>query len=159
VEVLRQPPQDVHSQLANQRSKEGQVAARKKTARKTTRKKASGRKAAKKKTTRKKARTGRRGLDALEKELAGLSKSIDKSLAPLRKEIDKAERQAGTEGARLLREARRRINQLEIKGHSDFTQFLLRSRRDLSSALTGLEKSVRPKRKATKKKTTRKKKA
>lgn len=42
----------------------------------------------------------------LEKELADLSKTMDRRLASLRKEIEKAERQPGTEGARLLRETR-----------------------------------------------------
>jgi hypothetical protein len=113
------------------------------------------------KTTRKKTAARKRGkglVDTIEKELADLSKAMEKRLAPLRKEIDKAERQAGTEGARLLREARRRLNKVEIKGQSDLEKFLRRSRRDLSKALTGLEQSVRPKRKkAARKKTARKK--
>ena len=118
------------------------MAARKKTARK-------------KKATRKK-RSARGGglIGAIDKELSSLSKTIDKNLAPLRKEIEKAERQAGSEGARLLREARKRLNQIEIKGHSDWTQFLRKSRRDLSGTLAGIERSVRPKRKKTAKKKT-----
>jgi hypothetical protein len=116
------------------------VAARKKTARK-------------KKVTRKKTRAkGGALIKAIDKELSGLSKAIDKRLAPLRKEIEKAERQAGSGGARLLREARKRLNEIEIKGHSDWTQFLQKSRRDLSGTLIGLERSVRPKRKKTAKK-------
>ena len=128
------------------------MAARKKTTRKTARKKTGRKKAARKKT-------GGQLLKSIDKELSDLSKAIEKNLAPLRKEIDKAERKAGTEGARLLREARSRLNQVEIKGHSDWTQFLRGSRRDLSKALTGLERSVRPKRKKVAKKTPRKKKA
>jgi hypothetical protein len=110
--------------------------------------------ATRKKTARKK--TGGQLLKSIDKELSDLSKAIEKNLAPLRREIDKAERKAGTEGARLLREARSRLNQVEIKGHSDWTQFLRGSRRDLSKALTDLERSVRPKRKKTAKKTRKK---
>ncbi len=116
--------------------------------------------ARKKKTTRKKSAARKRGgalLKTIDKELASLSRSIDKQLAPLRKEIEKAERQAGTGSARVIREARKRLNQIEIKGHSDWTQFLRKSRRDLSGALTELEKSVRPKKKAAKKKKATKK--
>jgi len=117
----------------------------------TARKKTAGRK----KATRKKAGRRKAGGDLLktvDKELNDLSKAIDKRLAPLRKEIEKAERKAGTEGARVLREARKRLNDVEIRGHSDWTKFLRTSRRDLSKALTGLEEAVRPKRKAAKKK-------
>ena len=115
--------------------------------------------ASKKKATRKKAgrrKTGGDLLKTVDKELNDLSKAIDKQLAPLRKEIEKAERKAGTEGARLLREARRRRNDVEIRGHSDWTKFLRTSRRDLSKALTGLEQAVRPKRKTAKKKAKKK---
>lgn len=119
-------------------------------ARKTTRKKSARRKT-------KLSKRGARLIDSIEKELADLSKSIDKRMGPLRKEIEKAERQAGSGGARLLREARRKLNQLEIKGHTDWNQFLRRSRRDLSKALTEFEQSVRPKRKTAKKKTKKKK--
>ena len=119
--------------------------------------------ARKKKTSRKKGAVRKRGgalLKTIDKELASLQRSIDRQLAPLRKEIEKAERQAGTGGARVIREARKRLNQIEIKGRSDWTQFLRKSRRDLSGALTELEKTVRPKKKkATKKKATKKKKA
>ncbi len=117
--------------------------------------------AKKKKTTRKKGTAKKRGgalLKSLDKELSSLSKSIDKQLAPLRKELDKAERQAGSGSARLLREARKRRNQIEIKGHSDWTQFLRKSRRDLSGALSDLERTVRPKaKKKAAKKAARKK--
>jgi len=120
-------------------------------ARKTTRKKTTRRKTAARKST-------KTLVDSVEKEIADISKALDKQLAPLRKQIDKAERQAGTEGARLLREARKYLNAIEIKGHSDLNTFLKRSRRDVSKALTELEHTVRPKRKkTTRKKTARKK--
>ncbi len=114
--------------------------------------------AAKKKTTRKR-RSRPDLLKDIDKELKALTKSIDKRLAPLRKEIEKAERRAGTEGARLLREARKRLNQVQIKGHSDVNKFIRSRRRDLSKALTDLEHSVRPARKTAKKKKAKTKKA
>ena len=116
-----------------------------------TRKKTTRKKAGRKKITRKAL------IKEIDKELAGLSKAVDKRLAPLLKEIDKAERQAGSEGARLLREARKRLNRVEIKGKSDWTQFLKKSQRELSGVLTDLERTVRPKRKKTTKKKTKKK--
>jgi hypothetical protein len=128
------------------------VAARKKTVRK---------KASRKKSPASRARRPKGGaqlLEAIDKELSDLSKAVDKNLAPLRRQIEKAERQAGREGARMLREARKRLNEVEIKGHSDWMQFLRRSRRELSKTLTDLESAVRPKRKtAAAKKTVRRK--
>lgn len=122
------------------------MAARKKTTRK---------KSARKKSARKKG--GAKLIDTIEKELADLSKTVDKRVNTLRKEVDKAERKAGTEGARLLREAKKRLNKLEIGGHSEWRSFLRKSRRGLSDALSDLEKSVRPKKKAARKKAAKKK--
>ncbi len=117
--------------------------------------------AVKKKTAKKKAARKKQPLkllDSVDKELKDISRQIEKSLAPLRKEIEKAERKAGTEGARLLREARHKLNGVNLKGQSELDQFLRKKRRELSKTLSGLEKAVRPKRKApARKKATRKK--
>ena len=117
---------------------------------KTTRKKTTRKKASRKKTARQR---GTQLLKTIDKEMSQLSKVVDKRLAPLRREIEKAERKAGTRGSKLLREARKRLNAVQIEGHSDLTKFLRKQRRELSHALTEIEHSVRPKRK----KTTRKK--
>lgn len=112
-----------------------------------------------KKKSRKASRKKRKSLiDTIEKELSDIAKALEKRLSALRKELDKAERQASTGGARVIRDARKRINKIEIKGHSDFESFLKRQRRELSKTLTGLEKSVRPKKKKARKKKARAKK-
>ncbi len=117
---------------------------------------AAKKKAARKKTARKVQPA--KLVQAIEKELKVISKQIEKRLAPLRKEIDKAERKAGTRGAKLLREARHKLNTVDLKGRSDLDQFLRRRRRELSKALTELEGTVKPARKTAKrKKATRKK--
>ena len=127
------------------------MAARKKATRKKATRKPAKRKAArKKKSGRKKSARRASGTDLakrIEKELADLSKQIDKRLSPLRKEIDKAERKAGTGASRVIREARKRLNDIELGGQSDFKQFLRKRRRDLSHALTELSETVRPHRK------------
>ena len=120
---------------------EGAVAARKKTARK--------------KTTRKKT-TAKALIKRVDREITAISKDVEKRLAPLRREIQKAERQAGTEASRLLRQARARLNKVEIKGTADWQKFLRQRRRDISKALGQIESAVRPK---AKKKTARRKKA
>jgi hypothetical protein len=72
-----------------------------------------------------------------------------------------AERQAGSEAAKLLRQARTRIHRVEIRGDSDAQKFLKQRRRQLSKGLTQVERTVRPKRKktATRKKTARRRSA
>jgi hypothetical protein len=95
----------------------------------------------------------RRLVQRIDRELTDLSKQIERRLAPLRREIRKAEKQAGSEAGRLLREARRRLDAVQVKGHADWQKFLRRSKRDLSAALGQLERSVAPvRRKAPRKK-------
>jgi hypothetical protein len=125
-------------------------------------KKSKRKKTARKKPTRRKTARRRSGsvLDAIDRELADLSKQIDRRLAPLRREIERAERQVGTEAAKQLRRARRQLDQVTVTGHSDWKKFLRGSKRDLSRALGQLERSVRPvakKKAAGKKKAVRKK--
>ena len=57
--------------------------------------------------------------------------------------------QAGSEAAKLLRQARARLNKVQIQGHSDVQKFLRKSRRQISKGLTSAERTVRPKRKTT----------
>ncbi len=52
----------------------------------------------------------------------------------------------------MLREARKRLNDIELKGGSDVKKFLRQRRRDLSKALTDLSQTVRPSRKKTRRK-------
>lgn len=86
-------------------------------------------------------------IDSIEKELKDLSKHVERRLAPLRKEVDKAERKAGTGTAKLLRQARARLNEVQISGDSELKKFLRQRKRQLSKGLTETEKVVRPKRK------------
>lgn len=88
-------------------------------------------KKARKKTARKKAPSL---MKAVERELGGLSKRFDRQMDRLGSGLDKTQRDAGREAARLLRQARTRLDKTLVK----------------------LERSVRPK-PARKKKATRKK--
>jgi hypothetical protein len=117
-------------------------------------KKTSKKKVTRKKTAKKKVAARKQAaavVASIEKDLKNISKQIEKSLAPLRKEIDKAERKAGSGGARLLRQARAKLNAVDLKGHSELDAFLRKSRRELSKTLSDLERSVRPKATARKK--------
>lgn len=128
------------------------MAARKK----SSRKKATRKKTSRKKGTRKKSRarkkTARRRKSRtdlgkrIEKEISDLSKQVEKRLKPLRQELDRAERKAGTGTSRVLRETRKRLNDIQLKGESNFKKFLRSRRRDLSKALTELSEAVRPSR-------------
>lgn len=122
------------------------------------RKKASRKKASRKKTAKQRKRAGDQLVKRLDKELKQLAKDIDRRLKPLQKEFQKAERRAGTEGARLLRQARKRVNAIDLGGHSDLMVFMRKQRRGISHALSELETGVRPHRKkaAGKKKAARK---
>lgn len=118
-----------------------EVAARKK--------KAAKKKATKKKAGRKKP-AGKKGAELgnrIAKELSDLNKQIEKRLKPLRKEIEQAERRAGTKASRVIRETRKRLNDVELSGGVPFEKFLRAQRRDLSKALTEMSKAVRPARK------------
>jgi hypothetical protein len=137
------------------------VAARKKTSRKkssrkkSSRKKAGRKKGARKKTARKTSARAKRDaeklLSRINSEVKDLTKEVEKRLKPLQKEIEKAERKAGTQGARLLREARKRLNDVDLQGGSDMMSFLRKRRSDLSKAITELEGTVRPHRKQSRK--------
>ena len=100
----------------------------------------------------------RRLVQRIDREINDLSRQIERRLAPLRREIRKAEKQAGSEAARLLREARRRLDAVQVKGHADWQNFLRRSKRDLSTALGQLERSVAPARRPARRPVRRKKK-
>jgi len=117
--------------------------------------------AASKKTRKKSARTKSRGLGAsLDRELAQLSKRIDRDLKQLGRSIDRAQIQAGREAARLVGQARTQLSKAEVRGNSEWENFLRKSQRDLVGLLGRLERAVRPKRKkATRKKRATRKKA
>jgi hypothetical protein len=100
----------------------------------------------------------RRLVQRIDREITDLSKQIERRIAPLRREIQRAEKQAGSEAARLLREARRRLDAVQVKGHADWQNFLRRSKRDLSKALGQLERSMSPVRRPARRKVRRKKK-
>ena len=67
-------------------------------------------------------------IDSIEKELKDLSKDLERRLRPLRREVDKAEKKAGAGTAKLLREARARLNKVAIQGDSDLQKFLRQRR-------------------------------
>ena len=116
---------------------------------------AAKKKAAKKKKT---ARKSKNLVDVIEEELRDLSKDLERRLRPLQKQVGIAERKAGSATAKLLRQARARLNKLSIAGESDLKKFLRKQRRQISKGLTETEKAVRPKRKkkAVRKKAARK---
>lgn len=110
------------------------MAARKRTAKRS----ATGKKPAKK---------AKNLVDSIEKELKDLSKDLERRLRPLQKQVGIAERKAGSATAKLLRQARARLNRLSIAGESDLKKFLRKQRRQISKGLSETEKAVRPKRK------------
>ena len=119
---------------------------------------------ARKKTARKKSiqrKANPKGLlHAADRELAQLSKRFDRRMVGLGRGIQKAEREAGREAAKLLHQARAKLDKMNVRGSSDWDKFLRDTKRDLSRTLGKLERSVRPqpvRKKKTAKKTPRKK--
>ena len=105
-------------------------------------------------------------IDAADRELAMLSKRIEKQMARVEREIHKAERDLGREAAKLLHQARGKLDMMQVRGSSEWVKFLRESKRDLSKTLGKVERVIRPKpaakkktakKKSAKKKTTRKK--
>ena len=121
------------------------MAARKKTARPTRRKKT------------------RSPLERLEQELPAnlkdFSRRIRKQLNQLEREVEKAGIQTRRRAARLIREASHQLGRLEAKGEPGWRQLTVPYRKELVGLLKRLERSVAPKpaRRTARKKTARKK--
>jgi hypothetical protein len=122
----------------------------------TAKKKTARKKSTRRKTARKSRPNAKSLLHAADRELAQLSNRFETQLALVGRETQPPPPHPGREAAKLLRQARAKLDKMQVRGSSEWDKFLRKSKRDLSQTLGKLEKTVSPKPKS-KKKTAKKK--